>query len=158
MHKASAGVRFPDFAAGAEAVRALVAERPVPDQLPPARPGRGGADRRRRDGGAPCSSSGSSRPTTRSTPGWTARSSCAADHGGDGADTAQRRRAGEDSVGAWREAFLRAPYLRDTFVAWACISETFETAITWDRFAAFHAAVIEAARARGARDLRRRAA
>jgi alkyldihydroxyacetonephosphate synthase len=39
--------------------------------------------------------------------------------------------------GAWREAFLRAPYLRDTFVAMGVLSETFETAITWDRFGGF---------------------
>jgi alkyldihydroxyacetonephosphate synthase len=35
--------------------------------------------------------------------------------------------------GAWREAFLRAPYLRDTFVAMGVLSETFETAVTWER-------------------------
>jgi alkyldihydroxyacetonephosphate synthase len=39
--------------------------------------------------------------------------------------------------GAWREAFLRAPYLRDTFVAMGVFSETFETAITWERLDAF---------------------
>jgi alkyldihydroxyacetonephosphate synthase len=39
--------------------------------------------------------------------------------------------------GAWREAFLRAPYLRDTFVAMGILSETFETAITWERLPAF---------------------
>src|SRR5690349_2819777 len=39
-----------------------------------------------------------------------------------------------DAVGTWRDAFLRAPYLRDTFVAMGIVSETFETAITWDRF------------------------
>ena len=84
----------------------------------------------------------------------------AADHGGAGAERRQagdgRRRDGKDSVGAWRDAFLRAPYLRDTFVACGVISDTFETAITWDRFPAFHAAVMEAAAARGARGLRRR--
>jgi alkyldihydroxyacetonephosphate synthase len=51
-----------------------------------------------------------------------------------------------EQVGSWREAFLRAPYLRDTFVAMGVLSETFETAITWDRFEAFHGAVIAAAR------------
>ena len=40
---------------------------------------------------------------------------------------------------AWRHAFLAAPYLRDTFVAFGVLSDTFETAITWDRFAEFHA-------------------
>ncbi len=57
------------------------------------------------------------------------------------------RRGGGDSVGSWREAFLRAPYLRDTFVAMGVLSETFETAITWDRFPAFHARVMEKATA-----------
>jgi alkyldihydroxyacetonephosphate synthase len=52
----------------------------------------------------------------------------------------------EDAVGAWRGAFLLAPYLRDTFVACGVLSETFETAITWDRFEEFHASVMEAAR------------
>jgi alkyldihydroxyacetonephosphate synthase len=51
-----------------------------------------------------------------------------------------------DAVGAWRGAFLLAPYLRDTFVACGVLSETFETAITWDRFEEFHASVMEAAR------------
>jgi alkyldihydroxyacetonephosphate synthase len=54
--------------------------------------------------------------------------------------------AGEDGVGAWRGAFLLAPYLRDTFVACGVLSETFETAITWDRFEEFHASVMAAAR------------
>jgi alkyldihydroxyacetonephosphate synthase len=53
----------------------------------------------------------------------------------------------EGAVGAWREAFLRAPYLRDTFVAMGVFTETFETAITWERFPAFHARVLEAATA-----------
>jgi alkyldihydroxyacetonephosphate synthase len=53
----------------------------------------------------------------------------------------------EDGVGAWRGAFLLAPYLRDTFVACGVLSETFETAITWDRFEEFHASVMETARA-----------
>jgi alkyldihydroxyacetonephosphate synthase len=47
-------------------------------------------------------------------------------------------------VGAWRSAFLLAPYLRDTFVACGVLSETFETAIAWDRFEDFHAATMEA--------------
>ncbi|HWC25686.1 MAG TPA: FAD-binding oxidoreductase [Solirubrobacteraceae bacterium] len=50
-----------------------------------------------------------------------------------------------DAVAAWRTAFLRAPYLRDAFVAMGILSETFETAVTWERFAALHAAVTAAA-------------
>jgi alkyldihydroxyacetonephosphate synthase len=52
------------------------------------------------------------------------------------------------AVGAWRGAFLLAPYLRDTFVACGVLSETFETAITWDRFEDFHATAMAAVRAR----------
>ena len=46
--------------------------------------------------------------------------------------------SGADAVGAWRSAFLGAPYLRDVLVAMGVLSETFETAITWERFPAFH--------------------
>jgi alkyldihydroxyacetonephosphate synthase len=58
------------------------------------------------------------------------------------------RPVGGDSVGAWRSAFLLAPYLRDTFVSCGVLSETFETAITWDRFEDFHAAAVDAVRAK----------
>ncbi len=39
----------------------------------------------------------------------------------------------EGGSGGWREAFLRAPYLRDTLVAMGVFAETYETAVTWDR-------------------------
>jgi alkyldihydroxyacetonephosphate synthase len=52
---------------------------------------------------------------------------------------------GEDPVNAWRHAFLYAPYLRDSLVACGVLSDTFETAITWDRFPDFHAEVMESA-------------
>jgi alkyldihydroxyacetonephosphate synthase len=47
---------------------------------------------------------------------------------------------------SWRGAFLLAPYLRDTFVCCGVLSETFETAITWDRLEEFHASVMETTR------------
>ena len=70
-------------------------------------------------------------------------------HGGEPGEVEQARRAGatpgpgararpaapadgDDPVGAWRHAFLAAPYLRDTLVACGVLSDTFETAITWD--------------------------
>ncbi len=52
----------------------------------------------------------------------------------------------EGAVESWRGAFLLAPYLRDTFVACGVLSETFETAVTWDRLEEFHATVMEATR------------
>ncbi|HMJ14641.1 MAG TPA: FAD-binding oxidoreductase [Polyangiaceae bacterium] len=46
---------------------------------------------------------------------------------------------------AWRDAFLRAPYLRDALVQRGVFVETFETAVTWSRFEELHAAVEQAA-------------
>ena len=55
-------------------------------------------------------------------------------------------RTGGDAVSSWRGAFLGAPYLRDMLVAMGVLSETFETAITWERFPAFHERVTAAVR------------
>ncbi len=41
----------------------------------------------------------------------------------------------DGGAGAWRAAFLRAPYLRDGMARLGAVAETFETAITWDRAA-----------------------
>jgi len=77
---------------------------------------------------------------------------CCRDHGGSVPDdavatveTGEGARGG--AAGAWRSTFVGAPYLRDALVAMGMITETFETAITWDRFPAFHAAVTAATRA-----------
>jgi alkyldihydroxyacetonephosphate synthase len=67
--------------------------------------------------------------------------------GGAGRGSGDANGKGEgDAVESWRGAFLLAPYLRDTFVACGVLSETFETAITWERFEELHANVIETAR------------
>ncbi len=72
----------------------------------------------------------------------------AREHGGKPGEvrTQDDSSGGEDSVGAWRSAFLSAPYLRDSLVSLGVLSETFETAITWERFEEFHAVVMETAR------------
>ena len=64
------------------------------------------------------------------------------DFGGNVADdeAAGDNRAG--AVGAWRQAFLRMPYYREVLTGWGIIFDTFETAITWDRFEEFHAGVM----------------
>jgi alkyldihydroxyacetonephosphate synthase len=66
-----------------------------------------------------------------------------AEHGGAPAESPER--SAGDAVSSWREAFLGAPYLRDVFVAMGVLSETFETAITWERLPAFHERVMAAA-------------
>jgi alkyldihydroxyacetonephosphate synthase len=59
------------------------------------------------------------------------------DHGG-------RRHTDEGAALRWRTAFIRMPYARELTVPMGVINDTFESAITWDRFEAFHAAVREA--------------
>jgi len=49
----------------------------------------------------------------------------------------------QGAAGQWRNAFIRMPYYRDLMVAQGVITDTFETAITWDRFDAFYAGVRE---------------
>ena len=58
---------------------------------------------------------------------------------GDGAEAG----TGSDQ---WKAAFLEAPYLRDRLVCCGVLSETFESAITWERFREFHHRVVGATR------------
>lgn len=68
-----------------------------------------------------------------------------ADHGGTPRSGGDSDRGGDQ--GAWRESFLRAPYTRDALIRLGLVVETVETACTWSRFEALHAAVIAAAQA-----------
>jgi alkyldihydroxyacetonephosphate synthase len=52
----------------------------------------------------------------------------------------------EGAAGLWRSAFIRGGHFHDAFVLLGMVQETFETAITWDRFPDFHAEVLEATR------------
>jgi alkyldihydroxyacetonephosphate synthase len=67
-----------------------------------------------------------------------------AEHGGQ--RTSGGEKADGGAVSSWREAFLGAPFLRDVMVAAGVMAETFETAITWERFDSFHESVTNAAR------------
>lgn len=158
-HRAGAGVRFPDFTAGAQAVRAIAQSGLNPavcrlvDPSETVLTGVG-------DGSYALLVLGFESATVGVGPWLAAALELCAGHGG----TAEGRRgagpgtdgtggeaadgeatsADGDSVSSWRDAFLRAPYLRDTFVAMGVLSETFETAITWERLPAFHRAVLDA--------------
>jgi len=73
------------------------------------------------------------------------------DHGGEVDDESVRVTDGEagareGAASAWRNAFIRAPYTRDALVAMGCVNETFETAITWDRFDALYGDVMRSTR------------
>jgi alkyldihydroxyacetonephosphate synthase len=50
-------------------------------------------------------------------------------------ETPQHR---QGSAGDWRDAFIRMPYWRDETTRHGAILDTFETAVTWDRFEAFY--------------------
>ena len=69
-----------------------------------------------------------------------ARSLAPTASGGGGGGGGEHRRG---AAGQWRNAFIRMPYYRDLMVALGVITDTFETAITWDRFDAFYAGVKE---------------
>jgi len=65
---------------------------------------------------------------------------CCADHGGTPeASGADAHLAG--AAGVWRNAFIRMPYAMERLILRGVINDTFETAITWDRFEAFHDAI-----------------
>jgi alkyldihydroxyacetonephosphate synthase len=144
--RASAGVRFAAFAAAAEAARAIVqsglqpANCRVIDPVEARITGSG-------DGSHALLVLGFESAELDVESAMSAALACCTDHGGEWErrGTAGAGEQTADAVGTWREAFLRAPYLRDTFVAMRVLSETFETAITWERFPAFHAAVTAAA-------------
>ncbi len=48
------------------------------------------------------------------------------------------------AAGAWRNAFIRAPFFREFLVPHGYIMDTFETSITWERFPVFHANIMKA--------------
>jgi alkyldihydroxyacetonephosphate synthase len=72
---------------------------------------------------------------------------CCADHRGSAVVKGGSAATGRDATAdTWRKAFFELPYLRDGLVTFSAIVETFETAVTWDRFPALHAAVRKAVR------------
>ena len=147
-YRASASVTFAEFARGAEAARAI------------AQAGLHPANCRLLDPGeALLSGSGAGDASVlllafesadHPLDAWMRRAlECARDHGGDvppdaGATRTTDEGARDGAAGAWRRAFLDAPYLRNAIVTLGMVSETFETAVTWDRFPAFHQAVMTA--------------
>ncbi len=138
-HRASAAVRFADFETGAGAVRALSQSGLHPANcrlIDPAEAALTGAG----DGSAALLVLGFEAAHHNVDPWMSIALQCCGDHGGSWERRAPRD---GDAVGSWRETFLRAPYLRDTLIAIGVLSETFETAITWERFPAFHATVMQ---------------
>jgi alkyldihydroxyacetonephosphate synthase len=141
--RASAAVHFPDFLSGARAVRALSQSGLHPSNcrlIDPDEARITGAG----DGASALLVLGFESPEHDVEPWMSLALEICSDNGGRWERRGSRSGQRGDAVGSWREAFLRAPYLRDTFVAMGVISETFETAITWDRFEGFHRSVVTA--------------
>jgi alkyldihydroxyacetonephosphate synthase len=144
--KASVGVEFDGFPAGARAVREIAQSGLYPSNcrlLDAAEAELTGAG----DGSADLLILGFESAHVPVDAPLAAALEIARSHGGRPGEIRAGGGGAEDAVGAWRGAFLLAPYLRDTFVACGILSETFETAITWDRLEEFHVTVMERARA-----------
>jgi alkyldihydroxyacetonephosphate synthase len=146
--RASAPVHFTDFYAAAEAVRAISQAGLYPancrlvdkDEAEISRAGDGSAHL------LVLAFESADHPVD----AWLARAlECCADHGGSYDDPAAAKpdahRGG--AAGAWREAFIQAPYLREVLTSLGVMYDTFETAITWDRFPDFHAQIMTATKA-----------
>jgi alkyldihydroxyacetonephosphate synthase len=133
--KASASVSFDSFGAGVEAVRALAQSGLHPSNCRLLDPGEAGLTGAAPDGRALLVLGFES--ADHPLDAWMARAAeLSRDHGGDLAD--EPRSGGRDEASdAWRDAFVRMPYLRDTLIAGGILAETFETAMTWDRLTAF---------------------
>jgi alkyldihydroxyacetonephosphate synthase len=146
QHRASAGVQFADYHSGAGAVRAISQSGLFPTNC------------RLLDAGEALIAAGAAvteggallvlgfESADHPVDAWIDRAvELCADHGGTVPDGVRRssESSREGAVGAWRNAFIRAPYTRDALVAMGLVVETFETACTWDRFAELHAAVTD---------------
>ena len=141
-HRAARAIRLPDVLRGADAVRAIVQSGLAPancrllDELEAAQTGAG-------DGSHAVLVLGFESTENPVEHDMARALAIAGEHGGVWEEPSA---AGGDSVGAWREAFIRMPYLRDMLMRLGILADTFETAITWDRFPAFHASVMGAVR------------
>lgn len=84
---------------------------------------------------------------------WTERAlELCRDHGGrlpkPPAYAERDEKSGDQGVaGAWKAAFVEAPYLMNVLVSLGVLVDTFETAVPWDRFDALHADVVTSVRA-----------
>jgi alkyldihydroxyacetonephosphate synthase len=150
--RATASVRFPSFAAGVAAARAVSQAGLFPSNCRLLDPGEASSNAGTAPGDALLVLGFES--ADHPLDAWIARAvECCADHGGvhDGVSTSsvprpERSPERDDSAAErWRSSFLRAPYGRDAVVAVGCIAETFETACTWDAFESLHADVVSSA-------------
>ncbi|HEY4279367.1 MAG TPA: FAD-binding oxidoreductase [Conexibacter sp.] len=138
VYRTGRAVRFASFQAGGAALRALAQSGLYPENCRLIDP-REAALTFAGDGSAALLVLGFESATEPVDGRLTSALALCAKAGGAWDDAAEGARGG--AVGSWREAFLRAPYVRDVLVSMGVLSETFETAITWERFDRFVAVV-----------------
>jgi alkyldihydroxyacetonephosphate synthase len=151
VHQASASVAFPNMRNGVAAVRALSQSGLFPTNcrlLDPAEARNNGVG----DGNTAILVLGFE-SADHPLDAWMKRAlELVADHGGVfDADAVSRSLAPkggavehrQGAAGQWRDAFIRMPYYRDLSIALGMITDTFETAITWDRFEELYEGVRE---------------
>jgi alkyldihydroxyacetonephosphate synthase len=140
IHRASAGVRFADFTTGAECVRAISQAGLHPANCRLLDAGEAGLTMAG-DGSHALLVLGFESADHPVGEAMDRALEICSEHGGSVAP--RREGPAGDAVGSWRGAFVGAPYVRDLLVSMGVLSETFETAITWERFPAFHQRVME---------------
>jgi len=146
--RASASVRFGDFAAGAGAARAVAQSGLYPSNCRLLDPREAMLNGVPTDGGAVLLLAFES--ADHSVKPWIDRAvSLATGAGGTCSGVKERvdERGADASAEAWRQAFVDAPYLQSALVSLGVIADTFETACTWDKFDALHAEVRSAVEA-----------
>jgi alkyldihydroxyacetonephosphate synthase len=141
-HRRSAGVRFASFLTGVECVRAISQSGLHPSNCRLLDAGEAGLTMAA-DGSHAMLVLGFESTDHPVDEALTRALQICAEHGGVVPES--RGGSGGDAVSSWRDAFLGAPYLRDMLVAVGVLGETFETAITWERFPVFHERVTAAA-------------
>jgi alkyldihydroxyacetonephosphate synthase len=145
--RASQAVRFPSFADGADAVRAIAQSGLTPanlrllDELEALTTGAG-------DGTHAVLVLGVESTAAEVEVDEDLRRGLALcrEHGGVYDQRPKGVRPSDGAVDTWRDAFLAMPYLRDALLRCGVFSDTFETAVTWEHFPALHLRVVGAVR------------
>ena len=143
--RASASIAFADFTAGVAAARALAQSGLLPSNARLLDGAEARLHRVRFDGSSVLLIAFES--ADHPLGAWLARAvELATDHGGTIAsgpsESDDASRAG--AAGAWRQAFLDAPYMQSALLSIGVMSDTFETACTWTQFPELHAKVTAA--------------
>jgi alkyldihydroxyacetonephosphate synthase len=150
--RATASVTFADYAAGVEATRGISQSGLFPSNC------------RLLDGGEAMISAGTGgvgallvlgfESADHPVAAWMERAiELVRDHGGDPGEGARfsdaedaDKASRQGAAGTWRSSFVQAPYTRDALIRMGLVVDTFETAITWDRFGDLHGSVMDEAR------------